>query len=164
MSSPVSSPPVASRWWKCNTGVAVCDLPHSRRADEAGTVRCPRHGHLLPCEPCAVRDREASTAGWVIGLLGLLTALLLAASLATRLSDGGPQGAVAVALTLLSVAGAVAVGLLVAQTYGGEPIGIEVRCPACGSRFVWAAAADRAACPECRASLSVEQGRLAPPP
>jgi len=70
-SSPVFWPPTASRWWNRNSP-AISDLPHPER----GTIHCPGHGHLLPCEPCAVRGREAGTAGWVIGLLGEVVTML----------------------------------------------------------------------------------------
>jgi ribosomal protein S27E len=108
-----------------------------------------------------LRDREAGTAGWVIGLLGMLVAMLLALSMISGAGTAEAQGEVALVLTLLSVAGAIAVGLLVAQTYGGEPIGVEVTCPECGSRFVWAAAQSSAACPECRKRVTMTQGQFA---
>ena len=123
-------------------------------------MRCPRHGHLLPCDPCVLRDHEAGTAGWVIGLLGLMVAMLLTLSMISSAAEAGGQGLVLV-LTLLSLAGAAAVGLLVAQTYGGEPIGVELACPKCGARFVWGAAAASGACPECSARMTMEEGRLA---
>lgn len=168
-SSPASSSSTASRWWTHTNGIAVGDLPHPERAQDAGatcgersrTIRCPRHGHHLPCDPCAVRDREASTAGWVIGLLGLLVGALLALSRVTPGGGADALGPVAVALTLLCLGGAVTAGLLVAQTYGGEPIGIEVECPACGWRFVWPTGAGEATCPECRGRMTMEQGQLA---
>jgi len=158
-SSRLSSSHVASRWRKYDGGIAVCDLPAPRRAD-AGTIRCPRHGHLLPCESCALRDHEASTAGWVIGALGLFVAILLALSMAPHGAASEGPGALAVTLTVLCLAGAITVGLLVAQSYGGEPIGVEIICPECGSHFVWPAAVPAAACSECGARMTVEQGHL----